>query len=210
MKAAEWAAWVQAVFSVVAIVAGFATTYIQSQKAAQLRQMDKDDRERDRVTRAEAVAFRLSGWLGEVSGRIEMARQISRLLRVRTRQTSLTPRKQPHEFAKELKLNVIFGIDDVMADLHYLTVEVGDVAQLDYLCKFFDAYLDFEINKSIELSKVGHGMTEVELADFFDYIDKKLENMHELHANAARHIKPIIEAVIKRERVKEPPATSPP
>jgi hypothetical protein len=58
MEASAWAAWVQAVFSVVAIGAGFLTMYLQNRHADAIR-------EAERKRGAEVVVFRVSGWLAE-------------------------------------------------------------------------------------------------------------------------------------------------
>ena len=73
LKAGDWAAWVQAIGSIAAICAGFATVYWQSRKAEELRKQDRALSERDRRDRANVVAFRLSGWLSEVGSRIQAA-----------------------------------------------------------------------------------------------------------------------------------------
>jgi len=70
LRASDWAAWVQAVGSIAAICAGFWTAYRQNKRASKLRQDDRKEAERDRASRAEVVAARLSGWLGEASSRI--------------------------------------------------------------------------------------------------------------------------------------------
>jgi hypothetical protein len=55
LKAGDWAAWVQAIGSISAICAGFATVYWQNRKAAELREEDRITRERDRDDRAKVV-----------------------------------------------------------------------------------------------------------------------------------------------------------
>ena len=66
MNASEWAAWVQAVGSILAIVAGFGTVFYQN------RHTDKMQ-ESDRKSRAEVVALRLSVWLSEIGGRVDIS-----------------------------------------------------------------------------------------------------------------------------------------
>ena len=63
LKAGDWAAWVQAVGSIAAVCAGFGYVYVQTR-------WQDERRERDRADRAEVVAYRLSGWLGEVGLRV--------------------------------------------------------------------------------------------------------------------------------------------
>ena len=56
----------QAVGSILAIGAGFLTVFLQNRHTDK-RQVD------ERVGRAEAVAYRLSVWIGKIGGRIELA-----------------------------------------------------------------------------------------------------------------------------------------
>jgi hypothetical protein len=70
LKAGDWAAWVQAIGSIGAICAGFGLAYRQNRRADKLRVQERDEQERERTSRAEVVALRLSGWLSEVGSRI--------------------------------------------------------------------------------------------------------------------------------------------
>lgn len=63
MNAGELAAWVQAIGSILAILAGFGFVFLQNRLANRQRM-------RDRADRAEVVAYRLSGWLSEVGSRV--------------------------------------------------------------------------------------------------------------------------------------------
>ena len=82
LKAADWAAWVGAIGSILAICAGFGTTIWQNRRANELRGQDKAEREHDRSDRAEVVAFRLSGWLSEVGSRLEVKSELYDNLRM--------------------------------------------------------------------------------------------------------------------------------
>ena len=66
LKAGEWAAWVQAIGSILAIGAGFGTMFLQNRHADRVQ-------EAERVRRAEVVAYRLSGWSTEARYKIESA-----------------------------------------------------------------------------------------------------------------------------------------
>ena len=124
---ADWAAWVQAIGSIVAIGSGFATVYVQNRRSDTLR-------ERDRADRAEVVAFRLSGWLSEVGLRVLLKLEdYDGVRRTHPRKPSL------EQMAARWKLDVVVGIQLVMSDLHYLEKGAGDVAQLDFHVRYFDA-----------------------------------------------------------------------
>jgi hypothetical protein len=66
MDASAWAAWVQAGGSILAILAGFGTMYVQNRLASITR-------ERERKRRAEVVAFRLGGWLTDTGVSLDLA-----------------------------------------------------------------------------------------------------------------------------------------
>lgn len=188
MKAGDWAAWVQAVGSIAAICAGFGTAYLQNRKGEELRERDRVMRERDRVDRAEVVAFRLSGWLSEVGSRLIVARERYDQLRIHNR----VELPQPNQVAFLLTLDVVVGIDDVMSDLHYLKAGTGDVAQLNYHVRFFNAF--------VAMTKERRDFSKSELSSFYDEVERHLKNMQGLHSNAERHLTPIIDAAVARER----------
>ncbi len=190
LRAGDWAAWVQAVGSIAAICAGFGTVYWQSRKAEELRKQDRALSERDRHDRADVVAFRLSGWLSEVGSRVQEAWDRYDLIR---KHNPIERMPQPfQQVAVLLKLNVVVGIENVMSDLHYLEVGTGDVAQLDYHVQFFEAFLDM----ALERGTLSHG----DLVAFYGSVERQLTNMRQLHADAQRHLAPIIEAAVARER----------
>ena len=181
MTSGNLAAWVQAVGSILAICAGFGTVWWQSQEAERAR-------ERDRASRAEVIAFRLSGWLSEVGSRVKLKSELYDHLRIHN---PTMPQLYPN-IAAQLKLNIVVGIESVMSDLHYLNAGAGDVAQLAYFVRYFDAFLDMA-NDRRELSKE-------RLANAYDNIEQQLKNMQQLHINAERRLSPIIDAGVKHER----------
>lgn len=187
MEASAWAAWVQAIGSILAIVAGFGTVVYQN------RHSDKAQ-ESDRKSRAEIVALRLSVWLGEIGGRIDNS-----LLRL---QKSLnTERMLPNVvlIGPELKLNVVGRIDDVMSDLHYLRAGSGDIALLAYFANFFDAFINNQITATMQ--RLGDGKSDYsELKEFYSSVANQLNNMKNLHTNATRHLSPLIDTAIQKER----------
>ena len=79
-----------------------------------------------------------------------------------------------------------------MSDLHYLRLGAGDIAQLDFHLRFFDAYLDMANARG--LLPVG------ELAIFYSSVESQLANMRALHGSAERHLAPIIDAAVAKER----------
>jgi hypothetical protein len=137
MTTADWAAWVQAVGSIAAIGAGFATLYFQNRRADKLR-------ERDRTDRAEVVALRLSGWLSEVGALIQTKSEDVDTLR---KHNPVMPPLDP-DLVNRMKLDATASIESAMSDLHYLKVGSGDVAQLDFFIRDFDAYL----NKALRMT----------------------------------------------------------
>lgn len=188
MTAEAWAAWVQAIGSIVAIGSGFATVYVQNRRTDTLR-------EHDRADRAEIVAFRLSGWLREVGSQIQKKSEVyDRLV--------WDGLPQPHQIIAQWKLNMAAGIESVMSDLHYLKRGAGDVAKLDFHVKDFDAYLDGLSTESLRRANLGtpipHNATDLDR--IYKNVGDRLKDMRQLHANAERHLNPILAAAIERER----------
>jgi len=141
MDANGWAA-VQAIGSIVAIAAGFATVFLQNWLANR-------QRERDRADRAEVVAYRLSGWLGEVGSRVGERSQFYEDFKNALEQGGDHPLQLRAPLKLDArKLDEDCGIESVMSDLHYLKrgsgdrSGSGDVAKLDFQARSFDAYLD--------------------------------------------------------------------
>lgn len=131
--ATGWAA-IQAVGSIAAIFAGFAFVLLQNG-------LESCHAKRERADRATVVAYRVSGWLAEVGTRVKLKQDRYYLIRKHNP-------KLPHpgEIGRELKFNMVVGIDELMSDLHYLKKGAGDVAQLDYFIKSYDDLLDQDIN----------------------------------------------------------------
>jgi hypothetical protein len=152
-------------------------------------------RERDRTDRAEVVAFRLSGWLTEVGSRIK-----TRLAIYDGLVWDRLP--QPHQIVAQWKLNMAPGIESVMSDLHYLKRGAGDVAKLDFHVRDFDAYLDGLNTESLRRANLGtpipHNATDLDR--IYKNVGDRLKDMRQLHANAERHLNPILAAAIERER----------
>ncbi len=132
MDASAWAAWVQAVGSILAIGAGFLTMFLQSRHADNVQAAE-------RVRRAEVVAYRLSGWIGEIGGRIERA---LRTCQERQSKASQGPPRVKSEIIPELRLGMASRIDGLLPELHYLSTGSRDIAQLEYLARGHDAWLD--------------------------------------------------------------------
>ena len=116
MDASAWASWVQAIGSIVAIVAGFGTVVYQN------RHTDKSQ-EAQRRRRAEVVAYRLSGWIGEIGGRIERA---LRTCQERQSKASQGPPRVASDVIPEIRLGMVSGIDEVLPELHYLSSGSGE------------------------------------------------------------------------------------
>ena len=101
MDASAWAAWVQAIGSILAIGAGFGTVIYQNRRADHQLEVE-------RKSRAEVVALRLSVWLGEIGGRVD--KSLRRLREERERNPEEPPRLWP-TFVAELKLGMVVRID---------------------------------------------------------------------------------------------------
>jgi hypothetical protein len=166
-----------------AILAGFGFVFLQNRLANRQRM-------RDRADRAEVVAYRLSGWVGEVGSRVGERCQFYQKFK-NTRDHS--DENHPLQIRAPLKLGVRkldedCGIESVMSDLHYLKSGSRDIAQLDFRARLFDDYLDSKTDEA-EL-----------LVD--DSIEGRLRTLRELHASAERHLKTAMK--------KEPPASTRP
>ena len=98
-------------------------------------------RERDRADRAEVVAYRLSGWLGEVGSRVRERCQFYQNFK---NARDHSDEDHPLQLRAPLKLNARklgedCGIEGVMSDVHYLRGGSGDIAKLDFQARSFDA-----------------------------------------------------------------------
>jgi hypothetical protein len=171
-----WAAWVQAGGSIAAIIAGFAVMFLQNRHADQVQ-------EAERARRAEVVAYRISVWLGEVGPGIEHALKKCRESRANI---AKGPAAVVTYLIRELRIGTATNIDGVLPDLHYLLAGSSDIAQLDHLIRFYKAWLDHVD----EGAKTG---TTSELQAFCDNTPRQLFMMSTLHANAERHVRPLIQ-----------------
>jgi hypothetical protein len=182
LNASEWAAWVQAVFSLVAIAVVIWQNWTEKRR-----------RERERDDRAQVVAARLSVWLGEIGGRIDLS--LMQLESLRGTDRLLHPLER-----LGLKLNVVGRIDDTMSDLHYLRAGSADIAQLAYFANFFDAFVDNQTAAIIARSAGSLGASQSDLTEFYSAVENQLKNMKQLHTNTERHISPLIDVAIEQER----------
>jgi hypothetical protein len=121
LSASEWAAWVQAIFSIIAICVVIGQNFLEKWR-----------KERDRDDRAKVVVAGLSVWLGEIGSLVEIRLQdLQKIMIV------------PKEFwSYPARLDVSGGIESVMTDLHYLRKGSADVAQLHFFSKEFDKLID--------------------------------------------------------------------
>lgn len=188
MDASAWAAWVQAVFSVLAIVAGFATMYLQNRHADRVR---REDQERG----AEVVAYRLSGWIGDVGVRVAKALATCK---DRLGKVSSGPPRALASVIDELRLGIPWGIDGVLSDLHYLSSGAGDVAQLDHIAHTYEAWLDGTLAKNT-LPGGAPLLAPPSLRDFYRDAEAQLTALKALHANAERFIGPVLQRAIKKD-----------
>jgi hypothetical protein len=107
---------------------------------------------------------------------------------------------QPHQIVAQWKLDVAVGIESVMSDLHYLENGAGDVAQLDFHVRYFDAYLDTVQAKSLNKANLNAPYRADEMGEIYKNIGDQLTRMRELHADAERHLAPIVSAATAKER----------
>jgi hypothetical protein len=175
--------------SLAAICAGFGYVYVQ-------RRWQDEEKRRDREERAEIVALRLSGWLSEVGSRITVKSEAYDSL---VRDGKLP---QPHQIVQEWKLEVISGVEDAMPDLHYLRAGSGDVAQLAFLVRYFDTFLEQARVKSSARMTTGNPTPygERELEEMYNNVRQQLELMRGLHASADLHLAPFVGRTVARER----------
>jgi len=190
MDASAWASWVQAIGSIVAIVAGFGTVVYQN------RHTDKSQ-EAQRRSRAEVVAYRLSGWIGEIGGRIERA---LRTCQERQSKASQGPPRVASDVIPEIRLGMVSGIDEVLPELHYLSSGSGDIAQLNHFANGYAAWLDRVYAEETRPGEVPQMMAEVSLREFYTRAETQLTAMKTLHANSMCHIAPLVAQAIEKGR----------
>lgn len=188
MDATAWAA-VQAIGSILAIVAGFWTVWYQNRHADRMM-------EAERERRAEVVAYRLSGWLGEVGSKVEQV-----LERCQERQSKVGgPPRAISEIVPELRLHIASSVDAVLPELYYLSSGSGDVAQVAYLAGVYDAWLVGLYEQATKRGVVQPMLTGIFLRDFYTRAETQLTAMKTLQAEAKRHIAPLVEQAIKKGR----------
>jgi hypothetical protein len=115
--------------------------------------------------------------MGEAGSRIERAFKACRDARALGRNQVLGP------LIHELRLDMATSIHDVLPDLHYLKAGSGDVAQLDHIIRIYKAGIERLIDTP-------------ELEVLYDYVERQLSVMSTLHANAERHIGPLVQRAI--------------
>jgi hypothetical protein len=187
LKAGDWAAWVQAVGSILAIGAGFATMYIQNRLA-------NNARKRERERRAEVVAFRLIGWLTETGECLELALKACNEGLITA---SSGPPRSLSSVIDGIRLRRAWQIDDVLPDLHVLVSGSGDVAQLNHQVQSYKAWLD-DVSPTPPGSRQSL-VSEHGLRDLYARATYLLTAMKKLHENALRHLEPLINEVAIRD-----------
>jgi hypothetical protein len=187
MDASAWAAWVQAVFSVIAIGVGFLTMYLQNRHADAMR-------EAERARGAEVVVFRVSGWLADIGQRIKLALKECQAGRADASRGGILS-----DVIAKLRLNMPSRIDGVLADLHYLLAGSGDIAQLDHLARGYEAWLDGTLTVNTKPGGPSPRIDETSLRDTYARAEGQLVAMNALLKNAVRHTGTIQDEAAKRD-----------
>jgi hypothetical protein len=187
MNASEWAAWVQAVGSILAIVAGFLTMFLQNRHADKIR-------EAKRARAEEVVVFRVSGFLADLGHRIKPALKECEVGRANASLGGVLS-----DVITELRLNMPSRIDGVLADLHYLLAGSGDIAQLDHLVRGYEAWLDGTLTLNTKPGGPSPRIDETSLRDTYARAEGQLNAMNGLLKNAVRYTGPIQDQAAKRD-----------
>jgi len=188
MSAEAWAAWVQAVGSILAIGAGFATVVLQNRHADRVQ-------EAERARRAEVVAYRLSGWISEAGIRINRSLTWCHEAQAKAGKGPMGA----SDLIRGLKLGMVVSIEDVLPDLHYLLSGSGDVAQLDHFMQTYEAWLERSHASTIQPGVVSM-FTGPHVSEFCSRAETQLSALGKLHANAEQHINPLINKAIASGR----------
>jgi hypothetical protein len=98
------------------------------------------------------------------------------------------------------RLGTLSGIESVLPELHYLSAGSGDIAQLDYLAKFFDGWLAREYAAATKPGGSTPMWARPTRRAFYRYAESQLNMMTTLHANAERHIGPLVQKAIEKGR----------
>jgi hypothetical protein len=182
MTAEAWAAWVQAGGSILAIVAGFGTVIYQNRHADKVQ-------EAERLRRAEVVAYRLSVWIGEAGIRIN--RSLTRCHEVQAKAEK--EQRLPSGLILRLKLAMVVSIEGVLPDLHYLRSGSGDIAQLNHFMQTYEAFLErSHVGTTHPETGGGSMIAGSQLLEFCSRAEGQLNVLSTLHANADRHIRPLV------------------
>jgi hypothetical protein len=173
------------------IAVGFGTVIYQNRRSDKLQRAE-------RHTRAEVVAFRLSGWLRQVGSEVEA--KLSHCQQARGEivdgMNSLVPTVQ-----QETHLNISDAPENALSHLHHLSSGAKDIAQLAYLVSFFNYWVE-ETLRSISwvpFLKPAPMMTDstrrinsAQLRVFYDDVEVRVRRMKELQMSAARHLQPLL------------------
>jgi len=161
--------------------------------------IDTPTKRKKRIERtgAEVLAYRLSGWIAEVAARVGIT---LKLCKERLSRVSQDPPLAASVLIRELRLGVGSEIDAALPELHYLSAGSGDVAQLQYLARFFDAWLDREYKAVTEPEPEQGPSMFWDLPEFYGYAEKQLTMMRTLHTDATRHIGALVEQAIAKGR----------
>jgi hypothetical protein len=186
MTAEAWAAWVQAGGSIVAIIAGFGTVIYQN------RHSDRTQ-EAERGRRAEVVAYRLIGWIGEASIRIN--RSLTRCHEAQAE--AAKERRLASNLIPRLGLGMAVSVEGVLPDLHYLLNGSGDIAQLDHLMQTYEAFLERAHAGTIH-PDTGEGsmIAGPQMLEFLSRAETQLDALRTLQANAEGHLAPLVQKAI--------------
>jgi hypothetical protein len=187
MDASAWAAWVQAVGSVLAIGAGFLTMYLQNRHADEIR-------EAERARGEEVVVFRVSGWLADLGHRTKLALKECEVGRANASLGGVLS-----DVISKLRLNMPSRIDGVLADLHYLLAGSGDIAQLEHLVRGYEAWLDGTLTLNTKSGGRSPRIDETGLRDTYARAEGQLNAMNGLLKNAVRYTGPIQDQATKRD-----------
>ena len=166
----------------------------QIETTLQLERQRDALRELDRTDRAEVIAFRLSGWLSEVGALIQTKSEEFDTLR---KHNPVMP-QFTQDIVNKLKLDAAVSIESAMSDLHYLKVGSGDVAQLDFFTRYFDAYL----NRALRMTP-GRGYSAGDLAVIYSHVGALQKEMQQL-LTADRHSNPIVQKTATKRGTMNP------
>jgi len=69
------------------------------------------------------------------------------------------------------------------------------MARLDFLTRYFDAYL-----AKAETTSLARAYSKGDLAGFYNNVEDQLRDLQQRYAEAERHLTPIIDAAVKKGR----------